>query len=306
MKTQNKINNVTIFTKLGKFNAWIDIKGNDKQLQILLIPGGPGCTHEIFQNFQDNIDLQEIQLIFYDPLGSKFSEHLEGEKYESLWEMDRFVEEIEQIRQFLKLKSDKFVLLGHSWGGMLALQYSLSYQNKLKALILSNTTFSVDKQNQYQEKILGPKMGKYKFDQIQQCEEKQDYQNKEYKDILFEEFTKKYICKMDIDKWPDPVNNSVEYQNYYMIHKMNGKSQFYINGNLQSWDYIDQVGQIKIPTLVIASQYDFMDNETTRQAIKQYSNYEYHLCKKGAHLCMWDDTVEFFQGLNTFLKKIVQ
>ena len=56
----------------------------------------------------------------------------------SMWDLSRFVEEVEQVRVALKLDKDNFYLLGHSWGGILAMQYALKYQDHLKGLIISN------------------------------------------------------------------------------------------------------------------------------------------------------------------------
>ena len=52
--------------------------------------------------------------------------------------LDRFVEEVEQVRKALNLDKDNFYLLGHSWGGILAMQYALKYQDNLKGLIISD------------------------------------------------------------------------------------------------------------------------------------------------------------------------
>ena len=42
--------------------------------------------------------------------------------------MPRFVDEVEQVRQALGLNKDNFYLYGHSWGGILAMEYALKYQ----------------------------------------------------------------------------------------------------------------------------------------------------------------------------------
>ena len=77
-----------------------------------------------------------IQYYYYDQLGAGFSDQPEDD---ALWELDRFVDEIEQVRKALNLDQSNFVLYGHSWGGILAIEYALAHQEQLlSALVISN------------------------------------------------------------------------------------------------------------------------------------------------------------------------
>ena len=58
-----------------------------------------------------------------------------------LWTIERFRDEVETVRKGLGL--EQFYLLGHSWGGMLAIEYALVYQEHLKGLIISNMTAGI-------------------------------------------------------------------------------------------------------------------------------------------------------------------
>ena len=72
----------------------------------------PGFDHEYFQAFESFFPKESIEFYYYDQLGSEFSDK---PKDESLWTIDRFVDEVEQVRQALKLNSENFIILGHSW-----------------------------------------------------------------------------------------------------------------------------------------------------------------------------------------------
>ena len=67
----------------------------------------------------------------------------------TLWEIPRFVEEVEQVRQALGLDARNFYLYGQSWGGVLAIEYALQYQHHLKGLIISNMMASIPLYNEY-------------------------------------------------------------------------------------------------------------------------------------------------------------
>jgi proline iminopeptidase len=75
------------------------------------------------------------------------------------WTTERFVEEVEQVRIALGADSSNFYVLGQSWGGILAMEYALKYQNNLKGLIISNMMASVPAYNKYAQE-LGPQTQK--------------------------------------------------------------------------------------------------------------------------------------------------
>ncbi len=94
-------------------------------MKLLLLHGGPGCDHEYFEACDSFLPGAGIEYYYYDQLGSFFSDQPDEPE---LWQIDRFVEEVEQVRVALRLDSSNFFLLGHSWGGLLAIEYALKYQ----------------------------------------------------------------------------------------------------------------------------------------------------------------------------------
>ncbi len=120
---------IPITTSAGNFNVWTKTIGYNPQIKVLLLHGGPAFTHEYMECFQSFFPREGFEMIEYDQLGSFYSDQPNDS---SLWTIDRFVEEVEQVRTALGLNKDNFYLLGNSWGSMLAMQYALKYQNKYK------------------------------------------------------------------------------------------------------------------------------------------------------------------------------
>ena len=87
---------------------------------MLLLHGGPGGTHEYFEAFDSYLPAAGVEYYYYDQLGSAYSDQPNAPE---LWEVARFVEEVEQVRKALALEQSNFVLFGHSWGGILAIEY---------------------------------------------------------------------------------------------------------------------------------------------------------------------------------------
>ena len=120
---------IPIDTPAGKFRVWVKRTGNNPRLKVLLLHGGPGATHEYLEACDSFLPAAGIEYYYYDQLGSGFSDQ---PAEPSLWDVDRFVEEVEQVREALGLGPDNFVLYGHSWGGILAIEYALKYQRHLR------------------------------------------------------------------------------------------------------------------------------------------------------------------------------
>ncbi len=131
---------IPISTPRGTFKVWTKRVGNNPRIKVLLLHGGPGATHEAFEAFDSYFPGEGIEYYYYDQLGSAFSDQ---PKDPGLWDLPRFVEEVEQVRLALHLDSGNFYLLGQSWGGMLAMEYALKYQANLKGLIISNMLASI-------------------------------------------------------------------------------------------------------------------------------------------------------------------
>src|SRR6202008_3279246 len=113
---------IAVETPKGKFKVWTKQIGNNPTVKVLLLNGGPGCTHEYFECFESFLPKEGIEFIYYDQLACGNSDN---PKDTSLFDLPRYVEEVEQLRVALHLDKNNFCLLGHSWGGILAMQYAL-------------------------------------------------------------------------------------------------------------------------------------------------------------------------------------
>ncbi len=131
---------IPIETPKGRFRVWTKRIGNNPSTKLLILHGGPGATHEYFEAFESYLPAAGVEFYYYDQLGSSYSDRPDDP---DLWEIDRFVDEVEQVRRALGLDLDNFFLLGRSWGGALAIEYALRYQQHLKGLIISNMMASI-------------------------------------------------------------------------------------------------------------------------------------------------------------------
>ncbi len=164
---------IPVNTPKGDFHVWTKRIGNNPAIKVLLLHGGPGATHEYFEALDSYFPAAGIEYYYYDQLGSAYSDQPDEPE---LWEIPRFVDEVEQVRQALGLDQNNFYLLGHSWGGLLAIEYALKYQQHVKGLIISNMMASIPAYNEYARKVLMPKMDQAVLEEIKRMEAAGDYE----------------------------------------------------------------------------------------------------------------------------------
>ena len=289
---------IPISTPVGNFKVWTKTVGNNPTIKVLLLHGGPGLTHECFESFDGYFPQQSIEYIYYDQLGSYYSDQPNDNK---LWTNDRFVEEVEQVRKALKLDNTNFYLLGQSWGGILAMEYALKYQKNLKGLIISNMMASAPEYNKYAEEVLGPQLPPEVFNQIKTFEKNKDYTNPKYTELLFKHYYTEHILRKPLAEWPESINRAFKHINSNVYVFMQGPSEFGITGSatLKNWDI-----KSKLKTLTIGAKYDTMDPEHMKWIANEVQNGRFLFCPTGSHLSQYDDQKDYFPGVIQFLKDV--
>lgn len=292
---------IKIQTPKGTFNVWTKRVGNNPTIKVLLLHGGPGATHEYFEAFDSYFPGASIEYYYYDQLGSAYSDAPEDP---SLVDLPRYVEEVEQVRQALGLDKSNFYLLGHSWGGLLAIEYALKYQQNLKGLVISNMMASIPAYNDYAKKVLIPAMDPKVVAEINKIEAAKDYENPRYMELLTPNFYALHILRMPPEQWPDPVNRAFAKLNKKVYVPMQGPSEMGASGKLEKWDRVADLSQIAVPTLSIAGTFDTMDPAHMEMIAKRVQKGRFLLCANGSHMSMYDDQKTYFTGLIQFIKDV--
>ena len=294
---------IPVRTPAGEYRVWVKRVGNNPRLRLLLLHGGPGATHEYFEACDSYLPGAGVEYYYYDQLGSGFSDQPDDP---SLWEADRFVDEVEQVRLALGLDRDSFVLYGQSWGGILAIEYALRYQEHLRGLVISNMMSSVPAYNAYAEQVLMPQMDQGALAEIKSLEASGDIDSPRYMNLLNEQHYVYHVLRMPIADWPDPVTRSFAHINPAIYVSMQGPSELGISADakLAHWDRSAELSSITVPTLVIGSEYDTMDPAHMRKMSRQLPAGQYLHCPNGSHLAMYDDQQTYFAGLIEFLTSL--
>ena len=292
---------IPVETPKGTFRVWTKRVGNHPTIKVLLLHGGPGVTHEYLEAFDSYFPAAGIEYYYYDQLGSSYSDQPEAPE---LWDLPRFVEEVEQVRRALGLHQENFYLYGQSWGGLLAIEYALKYQQNLRGLIISNMMASIPAYNEYAKKVLMPSMDPAALAEIKRYEAAEEYENPRYMELLIEHHYVNHVLRMPREEWPDPLNRAFKHLNPAVYVPMQGPSELGASGKLVDWDRTADLGKIAVPTLVIGARYDTMNPEHMERMAGEVQKGRYLYCPNGSHLALYDDQEVYFQGLIQFIRDV--
>ena len=290
---------IPIKTPVGDFKVWTKRFGNNPKIKILLLHGGPAMTHEYMECFETFFQKQGFEFYEYDQLGSYYSDQ---PKDSSLWTIDRFVEEVEQVRQAIGADSSNFYLLGNSWGGILGMEYALKYQKNLKSLLVANMVASAPEYAKYAEEVLAKQMKPEVLAEVKELEAKKDFANPRYMELLMPNFYQEHLCRLK--DFPDAFNRSMKHANGEIYTLMQGPSEFGISGRLANWDIKNRLKEITVPTLMVGAKHDTMDPKAMEEQSKMVKKGQFLYCPNGSHLSMWDDQKVFMTGVIKFIKDV--
>jgi len=295
---------IPVKTAAGTFNVWTKRFGNNPHIKILLLHGGPAAGHEYMECFESFFPKEGFEFYEYDQLGAPYSDQPTDS---SLWTTERYVDEVEQVRQAIGADKNNFYVLGNSWGGILAMEYALKYQDNLKGMIVADMVASIPDYNKYAENVLAKQMDPKVFTEIMDIEKKGDFNNPRYEELLMPNFYEQHFCRLR--PWPEPVVRCFTHLNSMKVPKqiyvmMQGPSEFGASGRLVQWDIKDRLKEIKVPTLMVGAKYDTMDPKAMEEQSKMVQKGRYLFCPEGSHLCMWDDQKIFMSGVIQFIRDV--
>lgn len=278
----------------GKYEVWTDRVGNGP-VKMLTLHGGPGFPHDYLECFEDFLPQHGIQFYYYDQLGVGNSDQPDDN---ALWTVDRYRQEVEQVRKGLGL--DHFYLFGHSWGGMLGIEYALAHQDHLKALIISDMTASIPSYEAYAARLLN-ELSEDDRKILQKYAAAGNYEAPEYQQVMFGKVYAEHLIR--INPWPEPVARAFKKFNQKIYNVMQGPNEFVITGNFKHWDRWADLPRIKVPTLIIAGGKGTMNPDDIRR-MGTLIPHSRVVITKGSHLEMYDDQETYFRELLKFIKDV--
>ncbi|MBT2570076.1 proline iminopeptidase-family hydrolase [Planococcus sp. ISL-110] len=195
------------FIAVAGGNVWYRISGNGSGIPLLLLHGGPGMkSSDSDPLLQLGTDRPVIQ---YDQLGCGKSDRPTDT---ALWTLDRYVEELEQVIETLKLESVH--LLGHSWGTMLAASYLFKKPAGVRSVIFSGPALNAQRWQQDQRNYL-KQFPQDIQETITRSEREQTTDSAEYEEAMMA-YYKRHMCR--VDPWPKELGEALKDLNYQVYN----------------------------------------------------------------------------------------
>ena len=257
---------------------------------LLCLHGGPGFTHYYLEPLEALADRRQV--IFYDQLGCGRSDRPDDQ---SLWSVDRFVGELAQVRATLGL--DRLHLFGSSWGGMLAMQYTLDRRPALESLILCGSPASMIRWVSDCEELLAAQAPETRR-VIREHEAAGFTGCPEYQAAILG-FYRKHVCRLD--PWPAGLERSFAEAGYDVYNTMNGPSEFTVTGTLKTWDIMDRLPEIPVRTLLVGGRYDECTPGHLEEMNRRIPGSRLVIIEDASHLCFAEQPERFNEVINSFM-----
>ena len=272
------------------YQAVGDISAGGPALPLLVLHGGPGLPHDYLTDLARLGDAGR-PVVFYDQLGCGKSDHPEDP---ALWVMDTFIDELATVRAALGL--DRIHLLGHSWGGWLALEYTLGKPAGLASVVLASTCASIPAFGA-ETRRLKQSLPRETQEVLDRHEAEGTTDDPEYLGAALG-YYRQWVCRLD--PFPEHVLHSFLNLSDDVYQIMQGP-EWNVTGNLKDWDVTARLGEINLPVLVTSGRYDEMTPALVEPLVTGIKGTEHVVFQDSSHLAMVEEPDHYREVLGSFL-----
>ena len=261
---------------------------------LLCLNGGPGLPCDYLREAHSCLSLHRYRVIAFDQLGTGCSDRPDDK---GLWTMERYVHEVETVRQALSL--GRVHLLGHSWGGWLAIEVALHHPEALRSLILENTVADIPHLVRELHRLraaLGPET----VAMMQRYEALGQLDHPAYQAAITL-LNYRHVCRLD--NWPAPVKRSLDDWNMSPYVTMQGPNEFLYTGNLRDWDRSADLAEIKVPCLITTGQHDELTPACALKMKQGLTQAEVHVFPNSSHMPFYEEPHAYYPVLLDFLDR---
>ena len=265
---------------------------------VVICHGGPGGGHDYCEPIAELAGSGRA-CVLYDQVGCGQSQHLPDEAAE-FWTPQLFKDEVVELTRHLGI-SDRYAVVGQSWGGMLAMEHALDHPPGLRAIVVADSPASiplwVSEANRLRED-LPPDVQQT----LLRHEDAGTTDDPEYEQAV-RVFYDRHLCRIP---WPDCLERSFAQmtEDPTVYHTMNGPSEFHVIGSLKTWDITDRLHEITAPTLLVSGRYDEATPHIVEQIHERIPGAEWTIFEHSSHLPHIEEPDAFLARVDGFLRSI--
>ncbi|MEU2390255.1 proline iminopeptidase-family hydrolase [Streptomyces sp. NPDC007369] len=260
---------------------------------LLVLHGGPGLPHGYLTDLDDLTSFGRT-VVYYDQAGCGRSDPLDDP---AEWTPDTFAEEVGAVREGIGL--DRVHLLGHSWGGMLALEYALRRPPGLASLVLAGTSASVPLLGSEVRRLM-ERLPAGVRETLARHEAAGTTDSPEYEEAAAA-FFRLWMCRTT--PLPEHVAQASAALNAELYRTMFG-AEWNVTGTLRDWDVTARLGELDLPVLVTTGRYDEITPAAVQPLVEGISGAQWMVFEDSAHLPMVEEPERYRAGLDAFLSRV--
>jgi proline iminopeptidase len=261
---------------------------------VFCLNGGPGLPCDYLRDAHSCLVDQGYRVVAFDQLGTGSSDRPTDER---LWTIDRYVEETETVRKALGL--GRMHLLGHSWGGWLAIDYALKYKENLKTLILEDTVADMPHLVSELERLRAA-LGSETVAMMQKHEAQGTLDHPEYLAAVTI-LNYRHVCRLP--EWPAPVRRSLDDWNMGPYMTMQGPNEFLYTGNLKDWNRIPDLPGLDLPVLITVGEHDELTPACAMRMKNALPDAQLHVFRNASHMPFYENAEAYYPALIDFLAR---
>lgn len=260
-----------------------------KGVPLVYLHGGPGYWSKSFQYFSQNLLEEKLEMIYLDQRGCGRSEHSPMKDYS----LNRVIDDIEELRKFLGIS--EWYVMGHSFGGILAVNYAKRFPERTKGIILSNATLNMYDclEHQMQRGIEILKLEK----QMIQRDNLESLSNSFYSIVLKliekGEYYKFQFVDLENKKLMDKIDEEFESDPDFQHNVITSEEYFQ--------DFTSLTEHLTMPVLVIAGKFDNAVRPNHHQTFK-FKNQQVKVLESSHHPYV-ESPLEFKDAILNFIKE---
>ena len=259
---------------------------------LLCLNGGPGLPCDYLRDSHSFLADHGYRVVAFDQLGCGASDKPDDA---SLWNITRYVEEVETVRTALDL--GKVHMIGQSWGGWLTIEYGVTYPDNLKTVVLENTCGDMPHligELERHRQALGPET----VAMMQRHEAEGTLDHPEYQAAITI-LNYRHVCRMT--EYPAPVMRSLNDWNMDVYGRMQGPNEFLYTGNLKDWNRLADMHRITCPALITVGQHDELSPACALKMKNALPDAELKVFPNSSHMPFFEEPDVFFPVLIDFL-----
>ena len=259
---------------------------------VLGLNGGPGLPCDYLREPHVFLKDEGYRFVIFDQLGCGQSDK---PKNKDLWSISRYVEELETIRKTLNL--GKVHLLGHSWGGWLAIEYCLTYEDNIKTLILENTCGDMPHLISELNRLRST-LGSQTVAMMQYHEAMGRLNHPEYEAALTL-LNYRHVCRNK--EWAPSLHRSLNDWNMDVYGTMQGPNEFLYTGNLKDWNRLEELKKVSTPAFISVGQHDELPPSCAYKMHLSLKNSSIKVFQNSSHMPFYEEPASYKNELLTFL-----